>query len=152
MKGLGTLSGQEWKEQKRFTMHQMRNLGFGKFSIEQHIKNNIGRVIDRIERAADSPLTARQLFAIEHFSIVNLLFGECNDRAKSSYSNLQESITNAIRSLGQVSLLTFFPKLARLVARLKIVPFVNRLKANFVAVNAYIKYEWRRFKASIKRH
>lgn len=120
-------------------MHQMRNLGFGKLSIEQDIKANIGQVIDRIERVPHNRVSADQLLCVEHFSIGNLLFGHCNDRTDGSYCRLQESIANAIRSLGQVSLLTFFPEIAKMLARFKLVPFINKLKANFVTVHAYVQ-------------
>ena len=121
-------------------MQQMRNLGYGKFAIEQQIKDNIGKVIDRIELATDNCVCGGQLFSVDNFGITSLLFGDSIDHTDASFDRLQEAISNAIRSLGQVSLLTFFPQVARQLAHFKLVPFINQLKANFVLVNTYIKY------------
>lgn len=119
-------------------MQQMRNLGFGKFAIEERIKRNIDSVIERIESAPDRCLYGEYLLAVEHFAITSLLFGEHPECTEASFLQLQDAITNAIKSLGQVSLLTFFPQLARQLARFKLVPFLNQLKANFVLVRTYI--------------
>lgn len=115
-------------------MQQMKNLGLGKFATEQDIKGNISRVMDRIECAPDGQVCLGQLLSVHDFGITNLLFGSNVTQQLDGSNQLEEAISDAIRSLGQVSLLTFFPQIARLLAHFKLLPFINRLKGNFLLV------------------
>lgn len=91
--------------------------------------------MDRIESAPDGRVCLGQLLTVHDFGITNLLFGgnSATQQLKDS-GQLGEAISSAIRSLGQVSLLTFFPQIARLLAHFKLLPFINRLKGNFLLV------------------
>lgn len=123
-------------------MHQMRNLGLGKCSMEHYILENVNNIVAMIEstQAVQRFVTVRQLFNVKTLSITNLLFGDRKDRENDhAFRRLQDSISSAIAGLGQVSVLTFFPRLARQLAAWSVVPSLRRLRNNFIDVNVYIK-------------
>ena len=47
-------SGDVWVEQRRFTLRQLRDLGFGKTSIEDQMMDEIGKLIAELENSASS--------------------------------------------------------------------------------------------------
>ncbi|KAK7085879.1 hypothetical protein SK128_006582 [Halocaridina rubra] len=53
-KGVMFTEGELWKEQRRFTLHHLRNLGFGKRSHETVIHEEASELINEIENANES--------------------------------------------------------------------------------------------------
>jgi hypothetical protein len=140
---LGTLSGHEWREQKRFTLHQLRNLGFGKTSMEEHIKNEMIELIERIQALNGRPVEIRSLLASSTSSNISaLVFGRRFDFNDPIRSKLDNAIQRAIKKLGQTSIITFFPSFAKLCAYLGLFG-LREVKRDFLTVNNYIRHEIR---------
>ena len=66
MTGLLFSTGHEWVEQRRFALRQLRDLGFGKSSMEDMINEEVGKLIDLLEKVYK--------FSTAHFQILILLF------------------------------------------------------------------------------
>ena len=48
-RGLLASTGKEWQEQRRFTMRQLRDLGFGKSSMEDAINDEVEKLVKLLE-------------------------------------------------------------------------------------------------------
>ncbi len=51
-RGLLASTGQEWVEQRRFTMRQLRDLGFGKSSMEDTINDEVDKFLALLEKVS----------------------------------------------------------------------------------------------------
>ncbi|XP_054165541.1 cytochrome P450 2J2-like [Oppia nitens] len=139
LKGFGTLSGNEWKEQKRFTLYQLRNLGFGKISMEKHINDEMIDLCQRIYQLNGKPVKIRTLLASSTSSNISaLVFGKRFAYTDPNRAILDECIERAIRKLGQTGFITFFPSFAKFCANLGLFG-LNEVKKDFMIVNNYIR-------------
>ena len=49
-RGILQSTGQEWQEQRRFTIKQLRDMGFGKSSMEDMVVNEVEKFVDFLEK------------------------------------------------------------------------------------------------------
>lgn len=140
--GLGTLSGREWKEQKRFTMHQLRNLGFGKTAMEEHIKSEVEVLSRNIEEISlNEPVRMRpMLSSFTSCCIAAFVFGKRFDHNDPSRVMMDAAIQRAVKKLGQTGIVTFFPRLAKIFAFFNLFG-LGQVKKDFLDVNNYIHEE-----------
>jgi hypothetical protein len=69
------IMGQFWQEQRRFTMRHLRDLGFGKTSIEDQMMGEVGDLIKDIENKSQSDKDrVVDLKGIFQVSVVNILW------------------------------------------------------------------------------
>ena len=67
--------GQFWQEQRRFTMRHLRDLGFGKTSIEDQMMGEVGDLIKDMEKSSQSDKTrVVDLKGIFQVSVLNILW------------------------------------------------------------------------------
>lgn len=50
----GEMSGPDWRDQRRLTLHILRDLGFGKTALEEMIKDEYIELIDKLKSLADT--------------------------------------------------------------------------------------------------
>lgn len=89
--------GEFWREQRRFTMRQLRDMGFGKTSIEYQTMEEIRDLIDEIKNQAksnvDNVVDFKGIFVV---SVVNILWaivgGERFRRDDARFKRLLEDI------------------------------------------------------------
>lgn len=76
VRGVGTINGKPWADNRRFCLHEMRNLGFGKGSMEEYIKDEAQVLADKIGEFQGTPLYI-QKFLVPSTSnnITMLVFG-----------------------------------------------------------------------------
>lgn len=73
--GIMFIMGQFWQEQRRFTMRHLRDLGFGKTSIEDQMMGEVGDLIKDIENKSQSDKDrVVDLKGIFQVSVVNILW------------------------------------------------------------------------------
>lgn len=73
--GIMFIMGQFWQEQRRFTMRHLRDLGFGKTSIEDQMMGEVGDLIKDIENKSQSDKDrVVNLKGIFQVSVVNILW------------------------------------------------------------------------------
>ncbi|XP_054165701.1 uncharacterized protein LOC128963227 [Oppia nitens] len=86
-------SGQDWKDQRKFALHQLRDLGFGKTSMEEHIIDEINHLCEElIDKLLGTDINVRDLLAITVCNNVSaFLFGrrlEYSDKRKKLIDEL----------------------------------------------------------------
>ena len=64
-------NGKEWQEQRRFTLRNLRDLGFGKTSMESLIQEEIEKCIELLRKEVGKPT---QLDLKLNIAIVNALW------------------------------------------------------------------------------
>ncbi|XP_032796985.2 methyl farnesoate epoxidase [Daphnia magna] len=73
--GLMFVMGQFWQEQRRFAMRHLRDLGFGKTSIEDQMTDELGDLIKDIENGSElDPERIVDLKGIFQVSVINILW------------------------------------------------------------------------------
>lgn len=74
--GMTTLSGPAWVENRRFCLRVLKDLGFGKKSMEEHIKEELRYLIARLVDAKGSPVPIREHLIPSTSNVITaLLFG-----------------------------------------------------------------------------
>lgn len=122
--GVAFTDGEFWREQRRFTMRQLREMGFGKSSIEYQTMEEIRDLIDEIRNQGKSNedyiVDFKGIFVV---SVVNILWaivgGERFQRSDAKFKRLLEDIDlffrvgNPVRANVPVPvfLLQMFPRL-----------------------------------------
>ncbi|KAK8756662.1 hypothetical protein V5799_000643 [Amblyomma americanum] len=77
MKGIGGLNGEEWQANRRYCFQVMRNLGFAKKPMEQHMQEEVQCFNEILESSKGQPITiCHQLGASIVNNISALVFGQ----------------------------------------------------------------------------
>ncbi|XP_077551822.1 cytochrome P450 2F5-like isoform X2 [Haemaphysalis longicornis] len=75
-KGLNALNGDAWRDNRHFCMHMLRDLGFGKKSMQEHIKEEVNHLTNRIAEQHGRPILIDKLLeASVANNISALVFG-----------------------------------------------------------------------------
>ncbi len=110
-------SGSQWREQRRFALHQLRNLGFGKTSMEDHIINEINYLTKEIDKTDGNAVGVRKYYSRSVLNNINsLIFGhrlEYDDKDTQMFEEMLEPDP----ILNSVGILAFFPALSRFIFR-----------------------------------
>ena len=69
--GLINSEGQEWVEQRRFTLRHLRDFGFGKTTGEELITNEMKEFIQRLEQHIGKPFSVNRSFGV---AVLNTLW------------------------------------------------------------------------------
>lgn len=74
--GIGTLNGDDWKQNRNFCLHVLRDLGFGKKPMEEHIMEETACLLEKIAEANGVPLDVEKYLAPSvSNNITALVFG-----------------------------------------------------------------------------
>ncbi|GFV86864.1 cytochrome P450 18a1 [Trichonephila clavipes] len=103
-------NGIPWKEQKRFSLHMLRDLGFGKTKMEEHIKEEILELLQRMSEHVGKPTKFSYILAPSMSNnIASLLFGNRLKYDDPQRQKLDETIREIGRLAGSTSWQIFFP-------------------------------------------
>ncbi|CAG2100543.1 unnamed protein product [Medioppia subpectinata] len=115
--GFAAISGDDWKVQKRFTFHQLKNLGFGKTSMEDHIIDEINHMCQVLDAKEGQELEFRTIFPISVSNNVNSLnFGRRFDYTDSKKKAIDEFL-KMDPSINITGFIAFYPILARFLLK-----------------------------------
>ncbi|CAG2102077.1 unnamed protein product [Medioppia subpectinata] len=115
--GFGTMSGDVWKEQRRFALHQLRNLGFGKTSMADHIIDEINHLSKEIDKSVGQAFDLRTLLPISVSNNINsLTFGRRFDYTDPR-KQMMDEFFKPDPNVNLAGILSFFPKLGGFVFR-----------------------------------
>ena len=120
------MDGEFWQEQRRFTLRHLRDLGFGKTSIEDQMMEEINDLISEITATAKSdPEHVVDFKAIFSVSVINILWaivgGKRFQRNDPQFKKLLDNVNQFLQSGNAVQanlpvpafLIRHFPSLPR---------------------------------------
>lgn len=96
------VDGEVWHEQRRFTMRHLRDLGFGKTSIESQMMDEVHDLMDDIRKNTSADGIVRFKEGIFNVSVVNVLWaimgGERFKRDDARFLHLMNAVELFFRS------------------------------------------------------
>ncbi|XP_071537608.1 LOW QUALITY PROTEIN: cytochrome P450 2J3-like [Panulirus ornatus] len=132
--GIKGSSGNKWQEQRRFLLHHLRDLGFGKTSYEPMIMEEVTELMEYLEQQNGQPITMKRVF---NRSVVNVLWGMVMGKRYSyGHKKLQTLLKNFLQ-LTDVYILSpimFLPGITKLAT------YLPSLKENVTAIQNIIKF------------
>ncbi|GFS62402.1 cytochrome P450 18a1, partial [Nephila pilipes] len=113
----GAFNGMPWKEQRRFSLHMLRDLGFGKTRMEEHIKEEILELLQRMSENVEKPTKLSYLLAPSMSNnVASLIFGNRLKYDDPQRQRLDKLIREVGQLAGSVSWQIFFPFLRRILS------------------------------------
>ncbi|GIZ05395.1 cytochrome P450 2J2, partial [Caerostris extrusa] len=114
-------NGMPWKEQRRFSLHMLRDLGFGKTRLEEHLKEEILELLEQMSENVGKPVKLSYLLAPSMSNnIASLVFGKRLKYNDPVRQNLDRQIREIGRLAGAVSWQLFFPWIRAFVSKFNI--------------------------------
>ena len=110
--GIGDESGPIWREDRRFALHVLRDLGFGKGSMEDRIIDEISYLIERYDKLNGQPTDVHKTLAPSMSNnICHLVFGHRYETDDPIRIFLDNALDVASRRFTTISLLALGPVL-----------------------------------------
>ena len=111
-RGIVFSHGEEWSQQRRFTMRRLRDFGLGKSSMEDMISEEVGDLLKLLDQKLNKPLEVRYIF---NLSIINGLWkivtGTRFHLEDQKLKNLVKRLDELFNIFGFSSLLMTLPSL-----------------------------------------
>ncbi|CAG7724125.1 unnamed protein product [Allacma fusca] len=119
-KGILFTEGHIWHDQRRFTLKNLRDFGFGKNSMEAKIQDEIIELMDRFKDSVGKPLQIRNAF---NAAVLNALWSiMLGERMKQDDPELADAVRRLTSTIDEnnfnASLSTFMPWLADIAPKL----------------------------------
>ncbi|KAH7954068.1 hypothetical protein HPB49_015320 [Dermacentor silvarum] len=132
--GVATLNGDTWVDNRRFCLHVLRDLGFGKTSMEEHVKastphlpfgysrGNIFAVfseecqglVEKIAEAKGAPLAIQEyIFPSTSNNIAALVYGSRYPFEDPRRRHLDELLSELFKAIGAGTMIEFLPPFVR---------------------------------------
>jgi len=115
-RGIMFANGQEWQEQRRFTLRNLRDFGFGKVSMEGLIQEEVEKCVEMLSQEAGK---VTQLSLKLNIAILNalwkLLTGEKLDYDSSKSKEIVERFNEMFRNSNIGGLIRVFPWLKHII-------------------------------------
>ncbi|XP_035208263.1 vitamin D 25-hydroxylase-like [Stegodyphus dumicola] len=139
--GFAGTNGEEWVDQRRFTMKAMRDVGFGRSQWENLLMVEVEEFRDWLKTHGGKPVNIyRFLSASVSNNMTSLVFGKrlpAGDPIRNIVDNDVEAVT---RAFSQSGFITYFPKLLSLIAKISFTRLGKERKI-MVRFNNYLKSE-----------
>lgn len=117
IKAIATLNGEPWKVNRRYSFHVLRNLGFAKKGMEEHIKESVQRFADFLATGEGKPLVAAQPLATSIANDVTaLVFGQTYDLDHPMARFIENMLSKFLRHASFLSVEDFLPLVRLLTA------------------------------------
>ncbi|KAH7955091.1 hypothetical protein HPB49_024473 [Dermacentor silvarum] len=148
--GIVTLNGDAWQDNRRFCLHVLRDLGFGRKSMEEHIKDEVQYLADKILELRGSPVDIRKyLIPSMSNNITSLVFGRRYPFEDHRRKFLDERLRKVVKIIGSGSLFTFLPSWAFLI--FTTLPFTNvaKIKEVLEEMFEYVSEEVKQHESSL---
>ncbi|CAL1262528.1 unnamed protein product [Larinioides sclopetarius] len=111
----GAFNGLPWKEQRRFSLQMLKDLGFGKSHIEDMIKEEIRDMLDHLAKSKGKPIKVRPVLSPSMSNnISSLVFGKRLKYNDPDRKMMDRALIEGSAAAGQVSWQLFFPLLAKI--------------------------------------
>ncbi|CAG7733123.1 unnamed protein product [Allacma fusca] len=116
--GIMLTSGQEWQEQRRFTLRHLRDFGFGKNYMEGLILEEVDELIEWLKSQEGKPVSINRKFYLAVInSLWTILAGKRFSHTDPKLEKVFELLIMSGRSINPVFIM-FMPRLSKLVPNL----------------------------------
>ncbi|GFV35610.1 cytochrome P450 2G1 [Trichonephila clavipes] len=145
----GAINGMPWKEQRRFSLHNLRDLGFGKTKMEEHIKEEILELLQRMSEYVGKPTEFSSILAPSMSNnIASLVFGSRLKYSDPERQKLDTLVQETGRLARFVSWHMFFPTIRKIMSYFN-VGDEGKLNSVLTRVKDYCRKEIRKHEATL---
>ncbi|XP_022258488.1 cytochrome P450 2J6-like [Limulus polyphemus] len=115
-----SVNGNLWKEQRRFSVHILRNLGYGKTKMEDHIKEEISIILAHLASLDGTVCDVREVLVPSMSNIISaFVFGRRFDYNDPKRKYLDERLNEFVEYIQWFNVKTFFPWMKPFLSILK---------------------------------
>ncbi|CAG7720272.1 unnamed protein product, partial [Allacma fusca] len=124
-KGVVFTDGQEWTEQRRFALRNLRDFGFGTKTMEAKVQEEVTALLGRLEANEGKPMEVQNVFnAAMVNALWSIMFGERLDPEDPEVRDIVTRITANFRNISVFASLAIF------------MPWINKISPT---LSGYIK-------------
>ncbi|KAK8756659.1 hypothetical protein V5799_000640 [Amblyomma americanum] len=117
VRGILTMNGEPWQVNRRYCFHVLRNLGFAKKPMEEHIQEEVQCFTDLLSSSKGQPITVgKTLAASVANNISALVFGQRYDLNDPKGRSIEDLLTGFLRHSSFLSVVDFLPAIRTLTA------------------------------------
>ncbi|XP_076332175.1 cytochrome P450 2U1-like isoform X2 [Tachypleus tridentatus] len=107
---IASVNGNSWKEQRRFSIHILRNLGYGKTKMEDHLKEEINIILAHLASLNGAVCNIREILVPSMSNIISaFIFGRRFEYDDPKRKYLDDRLIEFQKYIRQFNLKTFFP-------------------------------------------
>lgn len=139
--GFSGVNGAEWTEQRRYTMMEMKNLGFGRSHWEKLIQTEVSEFIELLEKHEGEPVNFEDpLSASMSNNILTLVTNHRFQMTDPRRDIIDHGVKSFQKLYNQVGLVTQFPRLFKFFIDIGLVKAGQKLK-DLLTLNKFIRQE-----------
>ncbi|XP_074602391.1 cytochrome P450 2J4-like [Brevipalpus obovatus] len=142
-KGLGDLSGQPWKDQRRTALHILRDIGFGKSAMEDKISEEIEMFVKELDKRKGKPFNVLDLLsASTSNNICILTYGkrfEYDDEEKIQQDYLTKKSAEGSTIVGLATAMPYVVKLLKFFGSKKYKFFMDAAEETYAFESSQIQ-------------
>ena len=129
-KSFGDDSGRVWQEHRRLSLHVLKDLGFGKTSMDDRVIEEFSYLIERIDKTEGKPLSIhRLLFLSVSNNVAQFIYGHRFELDDQKFINMSKCYENALGLMCQTSLLNNIPFwISRLIVKIVMIGYGRTLR------------------------
>ncbi|KAH6919886.1 hypothetical protein HPB50_029127 [Hyalomma asiaticum] len=108
------MNGETWVDNRRFCLHVLRDLGFGKTSMEEHVKDECQCLVEKIAEAKGAPIAIQEyIFPSTSNNIAALVYGSRYPFEHPRRRYLDELLSELFKAIRAGTLVEFLPSFVR---------------------------------------
>jgi cytochrome P450 len=114
--GILNSQGQEWAEQRRFTLRHLRDFGFGKNAGEELIMNEVNEFLGKLSKQVGQPIVLNRTFQMAVLNTLwEIMAGERYEQDDPRLWAVFKKNKELSEQLGRNMAILFMPKLAKML-------------------------------------
>lgn len=153
IQGIANLNGDPWVDNRRFSLHVLRDLGFGKKSMEEHVKEESQYLADRLAATKGAPIFVQDyLIPSVSNNVTALVFGSRYSVDDPRRKFLDEKLARVLKAFAAGQFLTFMPSWVHKVAGWLPLLRSTGLKDTVADVIGFVKKEIQEHKDTLEEH
>ncbi|KAL3180419.1 hypothetical protein MRX96_008981 [Rhipicephalus microplus] len=108
--GVATYNGEEWDENRKFCMQVLRDLGYGKTSMEEHVQDECSTFLKKTSSTNGTPiLIEKDLLTSISSNIASLVYATRHDHDDPHRLFMDKMLLEVFETIGSGSMLEFLP-------------------------------------------
>ncbi|XP_037286024.2 cytochrome P450 2H2 [Rhipicephalus microplus] len=152
MEGVASINGERWQVNRRYCFHVLRDLGFGRKSMEKHIQEEAQSYMALLASGKKEPmLVAPTLASSVANSMSALIFGQRYEQDDPKGRHVERMLTKLLREAHFLSIADFLPALRFVATRLPTTK-LYAMKSVFQELRAFISNEVREREEDMEVH